>query len=112
MAFLILALLSFATMGVLHKLGDRMHAHPVLVATLCMGVAALLNGAKMALVPGSGLQSVPPIVPLMALPFRRRGGAGPLALSEGLAARANRYRLADRQPLIRGSHPVFGDRLP
>jgi drug/metabolite transporter (DMT)-like permease len=77
MAFLILALLSFSAMGVLHKLGDRLHAHPVLVATLCMGVAGLLNGAKTALVPGSGLQSVPSIVPLMALPF---GAAAGLAL--------------------------------
>ena len=77
MAYLILALISFAAMGVLHKLGDRLRAHPLLVAAIAMGTAAALNGSKLALAAGGPMRDVPGIVPLMALPF---GAAAGLAL--------------------------------
>lgn len=74
MTYLILALMSFAAMGVLHKLGDRLGAHPVLVAAIAMGVAGLLNGTRLALWGGESIRGVPAFVPLMALPFGASAG--------------------------------------
>src|SRR4051812_21408913 len=66
-AYLMLALFSFALMGVLHKLGDRVRANPVWVAALTMGLACAMMAMWSATV--AGFAAVPRPVLWIALPF-------------------------------------------
>src|SRR5689334_2184134 len=66
-AYPLLALFSFALMGVLHKLGDRVRANPVWVAALTMGLACVMTAMWSATV--AGFASVPRPVLWIALPF-------------------------------------------
>ena len=52
MAYLILALLSFAAMGVLHKLGDRMGGHPARITAVLFAVGLIGAAIRAAAGPG------------------------------------------------------------
>jgi hypothetical protein len=65
--FLMLALFSFSLMGIVHKLGDRVGANPVWVASLTMGLASGIAALRSVI--GAGLNTAPTSVFLIALPF-------------------------------------------
>ncbi len=67
-SFMIIGLLAFAGMGILHKLGDRLHGHPRHIAVLTMAFAAVATLAR-SLITHSSLLSMPKHVALLALPF-------------------------------------------
>jgi len=92
--FLLLGLLSFAAMGIIHKIGDRRHAQPLPIALYALVAAGVLSSVRVvgthALSSGSlssgSLSSafaLPPIL-LIALPFGAAAGLSLWFFQRGL----------------------------
>lgn len=67
--FMLGGLLSFAGMGIVHKLGDRYQGNPPGIAFVTMAVAFLITVARATAGSGHWLASLPPKVALLAIPF-------------------------------------------
>lgn len=63
------SLLSFAAMGVVHKLGDNYKCNAMAVAVTTMGVAFLLSLLRATLAAPDWWQKLPLEAPLLAVPF-------------------------------------------
>jgi drug/metabolite transporter (DMT)-like permease len=66
--FMFGALLSFAGMGVVHKLGDKLHANPINIALLTMAAGFVVTLIRSGL-SGPGLHNIPPHIAFVAIPF-------------------------------------------
>ncbi len=66
--FLSLALVGFAAMGVLHKVGDRFRCQPTAVAAVAMSAGVVVAAARAASA-HDGLTDLPAVVPAVAVPF-------------------------------------------
>ncbi len=64
-----LGLVSFACMGVIHKLGDRLGKHPVSFTLVAMAAGSAFSFLYAAFFQHSAIETVPRIVVLLALPF-------------------------------------------
>lgn len=69
MIFVAVALLSFACMGILHKLGDRWQGNPILVAVFTMAFSCLITSFLALYRAGFRLDAPPSKVVLVAIPF-------------------------------------------
>ena len=67
--FMLLGLLSFAAMGIFHKLADVFHCDPLHLTLLTMGFAALFAITNAFLFNQYTLAGIPAKVILIALPF-------------------------------------------
>jgi len=100
--FMLFALLSFAAMGIIHKLGDRYMCNALHIALFTMATSCALSFANAALWQRESLVSWNATVVLMALPF----GAG-AAIALWLFQRGLRYgRIATSWLLINLSAAV------
>lgn len=70
-------LLSFASMGIIHKLGDRVAAQPLGIALFAMTTAGLVSLIYASLFGGGALFSIPALAIGIALPF---GASAAIAL--------------------------------
>ena len=77
-------LLSFASMGILHKLGDRCKAQPLSIALLAMFTAFVGSFAYAALSPPHSLVTIPVRAVLLALPFGACTAMGLWLFQKGL----------------------------
>jgi drug/metabolite transporter (DMT)-like permease len=75
--FVVLGLLSFAAMGIIHKIGDRFQAQPLPIALYALISAGLLSGLRVLGTHAVYTGFLPHHLLLVALPF---GGAAGLAL--------------------------------
>jgi drug/metabolite transporter (DMT)-like permease len=75
--FVVLGLLSFAAMGIIHKIGDRCQAQPLPIALYALISAGLLSGLRVLWTHAMSTSFLPPHILLIALPF---GGSAGLAL--------------------------------
>lgn len=82
--FMLLGLLSFATMGIFHKLADRFHADPLRVTLFTMGFAAMFATLSALYANPGALASVPGRVALLAIPFGVCASAGFWFFQRGL----------------------------
>jgi drug/metabolite transporter (DMT)-like permease len=84
-AYLFMAggLIAFASMGIIHKLGDRSKAHPLGLSLIAMGVASAASFIYAALFQGS-VQTMPRFTMLLALPFGASAGLGLWFFQQGL----------------------------
>jgi EamA domain-containing membrane protein RarD len=62
-------LLSFAGMGIVHKLGDRWNAQPLGIAIIAMGTASLISLLASLALQGSAILTIPRLAILIAIPF-------------------------------------------
>ena len=67
--FMLLALLSFASMGIFHKLADVFHCNPLHLSLFTMAFAALFAVINLFLFNPDPLISIPGKVILIAIPF-------------------------------------------
>jgi drug/metabolite transporter (DMT)-like permease len=72
-----IGLLSFAAMGVVHKIGDRFGAQPLPIALYALIAAGLLSASRVLWTHAVSTSSMPPAILLIAIPF---GGSAGLAL--------------------------------
>jgi drug/metabolite transporter (DMT)-like permease len=75
--FAVLGLLSFAAMGIIHKIGDRLEAQPLPIVFYALITAGLLSGLRVLWSHAASTGFLPPRILLIALPF---GGSAGLAL--------------------------------
>src|SRR5262245_9193887 len=67
--FMLLGLLSFAVMGVFHKLADVFHCDPLRLTLLTMGFAAIFATGTAVVFNQTPLTGIPSKVILIAIPF-------------------------------------------
>ena len=67
--FMIVALFSFAAMGIIHKVGDRYACNPLHIALFTMATSCVLSTAYVLAAQRATLASWRTAVPLIALPF-------------------------------------------
>jgi EamA domain-containing membrane protein RarD len=79
-----LALVSFAAMGIIHKLGDRTHAQPMGIALFTMLTAGLASLVLATVSGTAALRSTPPTAILIALPFGASAAAALWIFQKGL----------------------------
>jgi hypothetical protein len=72
--FMLFGLLSFAAMGVIHKLGDRYACNPLHIALFTMATSCVLSFLNAALSQRESLLSLNARVVLIALPFGAASG--------------------------------------
>lgn len=70
-------LVSFASMGIIHKLGDRYGAQPLGIAMIAMATAALVSLVTSVFLQHDAIRTIPLIAILLALPF---GASAAIAL--------------------------------
>ena len=75
--FMLFGLLSFAAMGIIHKLGDRYSCNPLHIALFTMATSCVLSFVNAALSQRESLLSLNARVVLIALPF---GASAAIAL--------------------------------
>ena len=85
-AYLLMAagLVSFASMGIVHKLGDRRHAQPLGIALFAMLTASLVSFLYMAFFGGFAIRTMPPGGMLLAVPFGASAAVGLWLFQRGL----------------------------
>ncbi len=69
MIYLVIALFSFAFMGILHKMGDRWHGTPILVAMFTMISSCLFSTVLAFFSAGATVVAIPGELVLNAIPF-------------------------------------------
>jgi drug/metabolite transporter (DMT)-like permease len=67
--FMVVALFSFAAMGIVHKIGDRYACSPLHIALFTMAISSLLSLINVGVAQRASLVSWKTAVPLIALPF-------------------------------------------
>ncbi|MBV9677684.1 MAG: EamA family transporter [Acidobacteriaceae bacterium] len=85
-AYLLMAagLVSFAGMGIVHKLGDRYGAQPLGIALFAMLTASAVSFLYTALFQGAAIHTIPPRVMLLAVPFGASAAIGLWLFQRGL----------------------------
>jgi len=85
-AYLFMAggLISFAGMGVIHKLGDRKGAHPLGLSLIAVGVASAASFLYAVFFQGNAFQTMPKIAMLIAIPFGASAAMGLWFFQKGL----------------------------
>jgi drug/metabolite transporter (DMT)-like permease len=82
--FMFTGLLSFAAMGIVHKLGDRYHGSALNIALFTMGSSCILSLIYAAISHPGPMSPFHPIVALVALPFGVAAGSGLWVFQKGL----------------------------
>jgi drug/metabolite transporter (DMT)-like permease len=82
--FLVIGLLSFAAMGVIHKLGDRVGAQPLPIALYALIAAGALSALRVLWTHALSTGSFPPYILLIALPFGASAGIALWFFQKGL----------------------------
>ena len=82
--FMAIGLLSFAAMGVIHKLGDRCGARPLPIALYALVTAGLLSAVRVWWTHSLSTNSLPPRILLVALPFGASAGIALWFFQRGL----------------------------
>jgi drug/metabolite transporter (DMT)-like permease len=83
--FMFTGLLSFAAMGIVHKLGDRCHGSALNIALFTMGSSCILSLIYAVIShPGPTMSPFHPVVALVALPFGVAAGSGLWVFQKGL----------------------------
>ncbi len=67
--FMLVALFSFAAMGIVHKIGDRYACNPLHIALFTMATASVMSLLNVVIAERTSLASWKTAVPLIALPF-------------------------------------------
>lgn len=85
-AYLLMAagLVSFAGMGIVHKLGDRYGAQPLGIALFAMLTASAVSFLYTALFQSAAIRTIPPRVMLLAVPFGASAAIGLWLFQRGL----------------------------
>lgn len=76
--------MSFAAMGIIHKLGDRNAAHPLGMTVVAMTTATAASFLYSLLAQGNALRTVPWIAILLAIPFGASAALGLWFFQNGL----------------------------
>ena len=79
-----LGLFSFAGMGILHKLGDRLRGRPLPIAVWAVVAAGLISGVRALTTHALALHPLPPPILLIAIPFGICTGLSLWMFQEGL----------------------------
>jgi drug/metabolite transporter (DMT)-like permease len=82
--FMALGLLSFAAMGVVHKIGDRFNAQPLPIALYALITAGLLSAVRVFWTHAISTNFVPPHILLIAIPFGASAGLALWFFQRGL----------------------------
>ena len=82
--FMLVALFSFAGMGIIHKVGDRYACNPLHIALFTMATACILSLINVAVAQRASLSSWKTAVPLIALPFGACAAAALWLFQRGL----------------------------
>jgi len=82
--YTIFGVVSFAGMGIVHKLGDRYSARPLHIAFITMGTSCLLSFMLSFVAHGHPMQHLPSRVVLMAVPFGTAAAAALWFFQSGL----------------------------
>lgn len=85
-AYLFMAggLVSFAAMGIIHKLGDRTAAHPLGLTVVAMATATLASFVYSLLFQENAIRTIPGIAILLAIPFGASAALGLWFFQQGL----------------------------
>lgn len=83
-ALMATGLVCFASMGIIHKLGDRLHAQPLGIAMIAMTTATLISLASATLLQGDAIRTIPLTAILIALPFGASAGIALWVFQRGL----------------------------
>ena len=85
-AYMLMAggLVSFAGMGIIHKLGDRRQAQPLGIALFAMLTAALVSFLYNIVFQNAVIRTMPPRAMLLALPFGAAAAIGLWLFQRGL----------------------------
>ena len=83
-AFMAAGLVSFAAMGIVHKLGDRTGAQPLGIAMFAMLAASLVSFLYAVAFQGSAIRTIPATAILLALPFGASAALGLWMFQRGL----------------------------
>ena len=83
-AFMAAGLVSFAAMGIVHKLGDRTGAQPLGIAMFAMMAASLVSFLCAVAFQGSAIRTIPATAILLALPFGASAALGLWMFQRGL----------------------------
>lgn len=81
---MIVALLSFAAMGIVHKIGDRYACNPLHIALFTMATSCVLSTVYVVVAQRATLSSWRTAVPLIALPFGACAAAALWLFQRGL----------------------------
>jgi len=82
--FMLVGLVSFAAMGVIHKLGDRYSCSALNISLFTMATSCVLSLVYAAISQPASLSSWHPRVPLIALPFGASAAAALWLFQHGL----------------------------
>jgi hypothetical protein len=82
--FMAVGLLSFASMGIVHKLGDLCEAQPLGIALYAMISAAGVTFAYTFFFAGAPIQTIPAKAVILAVPFGASAGAALWIFQKGL----------------------------
>jgi drug/metabolite transporter (DMT)-like permease len=82
--FMLVALFSFAGMGIIHKIGDRYECNPLHIALFTMASACFFSLIYVLLAQPATLYSWKAVVPLTALPFGACAAAALWLFQRGL----------------------------
>jgi drug/metabolite transporter (DMT)-like permease len=82
--FMALGLVSFASMGVLHKLGDHMEANPLSLALIAMSTGSPASLLYALIFQRNAIEHLPRIAVLLALPFGASAALGLWFLQKAL----------------------------
>jgi drug/metabolite transporter (DMT)-like permease len=82
--YMVMALFSFAAMGIIHKVGDRYSCNPLHIALFTMGTACVLSTTYVLVAHRESLSSWRTEVPLIALPFGACAAAALWLFQRGL----------------------------
>ncbi len=77
-------LASFASMGIVHKLGDRSGAQPLGISLFAMGTASLVSLTYALIFQGATISTIPKAIILLALPFGVSAALGLWLFQRGL----------------------------
>ena len=82
--FVLIGLFSFAAMGVIHKLGDRLGGRPLPIAIYAVLAAGLISGVRAVATHSVAVHPLPPPILLIAIPFGIATGLSLWLFQEGL----------------------------
>jgi drug/metabolite transporter (DMT)-like permease len=82
--YVVFGLVSFACMGIVHKMGDRWSASPLHISIIAMITASGLSFVVALGSAGHAATHIPLRIPLIALPFGACAGAGLWSFQSGL----------------------------
>ena len=82
--FMAIGLLSFAAMGIVHKIGDRFDAQPLPIALYALVSAGAISALRVLWTHAVSLTPTPPLILLVAIPFGASAGLALWFFQKGL----------------------------